>query len=71
MNTYHNQHAQANYRREELLREAEIERLSQTTEQPGLADRLLTNVGEWMVSEGTRLKNKSAEAHRNVLRAEF
>ena len=76
MNSYHNQYAQADYRRETLLREAEADRLSQVYEQPGLADRLLTNVGEWMVSEGTRLKNrtpesKSADAPQNVLRAEF
>ena len=56
MNTYQHQSIQADYRRNELMREAEASRLSQPADQTAFADRLLANVGEWMVAEGTRLK---------------
>ena len=56
MNTYQHQTIQANHRRNELMCEAEANRLSHPDNQPALTDRLLANVGEWMVAEGTRLK---------------
>ena len=60
----HNYYHQANHadqHRANLLREAETQRLSQEVEQPGLTTRLMTNVGDWMITEGTRLKNRTAE----------
>lgn len=56
MNTYQHQSIQADHRRTELMREAENSRLSHPVDQTTLTDRLLANVGEWMVTEGTRLK---------------
>ena len=76
MNNYQDQYTLADHRRAELMREAEAHRLSLNVEQPGLADRLLTNVGDWMVAEGTRLKNRNAEnklteTQRSALSAEY
>ena len=67
MNTYQHQYAQSEQRRAQLLREAEAERLTQN-DQPGLADRLLANVGEWMVTEGTRLKERQRLPLTNNIR---
>ena len=58
---YYHQATHADQHRDTLLREAETHRLSQEVEQPGLTTRLMTNVGDWMITEGTRLKNRTAE----------
>jgi hypothetical protein len=60
MNSYHQLYAQSEQRRVELMREAEIDRLLQAPETQGLSDRLLSGLGEWMVNEGTRLKQRRA-----------
>ncbi len=65
MNTYQHQTIQADHRRNELMREAQASRLSQPDNQPALTDRLLANVGEWMVAEGTRLKERQKLAVSN------
>jgi hypothetical protein len=69
MNLYYQQFTQADQRREQLLREAEAQRLSQAAAQPGLTDRLLTSVADWMVSEGTRLRNRTDPIQREKLSA--
>ena len=58
MNIYQHQSIQANHRREQLMREAETNRLFQSDDQIAFTDRILANVGEWMVTEGTRLKGR-------------
>jgi hypothetical protein len=58
MITYYQQSIQADDHRAELLREAEAKRLSRSAGQPALTDRLLVSVGDWMVTEGTRLKRR-------------
>ena len=71
MNSYQDQIIQADQHRFQLMREAEAHRLLSEAEQPCLTNRLLANVGEWMIAEGTRLKGKTADAPRKVLRTEF
>lgn len=76
MNPYYHQTSQADARRERLMHEAEQDRLvrQDMPQQPGLADRVLANLGDWMVTEGTRLaekrQNLTAQPHYKVLRSE-
>ncbi|MBN8621243.1 MAG: hypothetical protein J0L63_20185 [Anaerolineae bacterium] len=74
MNTYHDHVVQANQRQTHLLREAETERLLQSnagaSSEPNAADRLLATLGDWMVSQGERLKARIPSPEYRVLRTE-
>lgn len=58
MKHYQHEVADSNYRQTQLMREAEVDRMIQARQvyQPGLAARVLANVGDWMIASGTRLK---------------
>lgn len=61
MNNYHHLYNQAELRRAELIHEAETDRLINKPVNPGLSDRVLSGLGEWMINEGTRLKQRGIE----------
>lgn len=60
----------AEERRQRLMHEANQYRLRSVSQvyRPGLVARLLTNVGGWMVAEGTRLQSRYNEANKNFNR---
>ncbi|MBZ0279924.1 MAG: hypothetical protein K8L97_04235 [Anaerolineae bacterium] len=66
MKHYQHETAEIAHRQAQLMREAEVDRMLQAQQiyQPGLAARVLTNVGEWMIAGGTRLKLRY-KAHTN------
>jgi hypothetical protein len=73
---YYHQTAQVDQHRQKLMREAQSYRISRLVRQTGLASRFLSNVGNWMISEGTRLKSRSLEsastqAQRKLLSPEY
>ncbi len=70
MKHYQHETAEIQHRQAQLMREAEVNRMLQARQvyQPGLAARILMNLGEWMITEGTRLKlrYKSIEPQRRT-----
>jgi hypothetical protein len=61
--------AMARARRQDLLREADARRLARQARegQPGLADRLLEELGDLLVETGERLQKRSAPQGNGTL----
>jgi hypothetical protein len=68
MKPYHPEDVQAAQRRIKLNREAEMDRLAKLAQgdQPGLTDRVLSSLGEWMIASGTRLKGRVTSTEYRV-----
>lgn len=68
MKPYHPEDVQSAQRQIKLKGEAEMERLARLAQghQPGLTDRVLSSIGEWMIASGTRLKGKVASDEYRV-----